>query len=251
MRRHVMIPDTQVKPGVPVKHIKAAGNWIKEHCKAGDRIIIIGDWWDMPSLNSYDKPGSYGWEDYDLDADIEAGNEAMTMLFKAVGRLNKSLDWHFTEGNHEYRMSRARADALSRRYGQQVFSYNRLNLERCKHHMFLRIKELDGVNYCHYFSDPNAHTDRPIGGTIQNRLRKLMGSFVMGHQQEHRFDQLMTVSGRFIHGLVSGRFYTHDEDYRGPQKNREWSGINVLNDVRKGEYDIMPLSQRYLEREYL
>lgn len=246
-----MIPDTQLKAGVPTKHIKAAGHWIKDHCKAGDRIIIIGDWWDMPSLSSYDRPGSYGWEDKDLDEDIEAGNEAMAMFFKAVGRNAKKLDWHLTLGNHEQRMERASKDAETRRYGSKVFSYDRLNLELCRLHDFLYIKRLDGVHYSHYFSDPNAHTDRPIGGTIQNRLRKLMASFVMGHQQEHRFDQLMTIQGKFIHGLVSGRFYAHDEDYRGPQKNREWSGINVLNDVRGGEYDIMPLSQRYLEREYL
>jgi len=248
--RHVMIPDTQIKKGVPVKHIVAAGNWIREHLKPGDKVIIIGDWWDFPSLSSYDRPGSQDWENKDLDEDIESGNNAMAMFFSAVGKLNKKLDWHFCEGNHEHRMTRAREAAETRIYGS-VFSYKRLNLERCKWHPFLNIKTLNGVHYSHYFTDPNAHTDRPIGGTIQNRLRKLMGSFVMGHQQEHRFDQLMTVNGKFIHGLVSGRFYAHDEDYRGPQKNREWSGVNVLNDVRNGEYDIMPLSQRYLEREYL
>ena len=248
--RHVMIPDTQIKKGVPVKHIVAAGNWIREHLKPGDKVIIIGDWWDFPSLSSYDKPGSHGWEGKNLDEDFAAGNEAMSLLFKTVGKLAKKLVWIYCEGNHEYRLTRATEAAETRIYGD-VFSYDRLNLELCKFNPFLKVVKVDGVNYSHYFTDPNAHTDRPIGGTIQNRLRKLMGSFVMGHQQEHRFDQLMTVNGKFIHGLVSGRFYAHDEDYRGPQKNREWSGVNVLNDVRNREYDIMPLSQRYLEREYL
>ena len=248
--RHVCIPDTQIHGDVPTKHIKAAGNWIREHLDPGDRVIIIGDWWDFPSLSSYDKPGSYGWEDRDLDRDFEAGNEAMAMLFKTVGRKAKNFQWDFTEGNHEQRLERVRNSPEARVYGKKAFSINRLNLEQCRYHKFLHIIRREGVHYSHYFSDPNGHSDRPIGGTIQNRLRKLMASFVMGHQQEHRFDQLMTIKGDFIHGLVSGRFYMHSEGYRGPQKNREWSGVNVLNDVKGGTYDIMPLSQKYLLREY-
>jgi hypothetical protein len=245
-----MIPDTQIHGDVPTNHIVAAGRWIREHCKPKDRIIIIGDWWDFPSLSSYDEPGSIGWEDKDLDADFEAGNQAMYKFFKAIGKKASGFQFDFIEGNHEHRLTRAASSADARRFGSKVFSKSRLNLERCKFHPFLRIIEREGISYSHYFSDPNGHSDRPIGGTIQNRLRKLMGSFVMGHQQEHRFDQLMTVKGKFIHGLVSGKFYQHDEGYRGPQKNKEWSGINVLNDVRNGEYDIMPLSQRYLLKEY-
>jgi hypothetical protein len=61
---------------------------------------------------------------------------------------------------------------------------------------------------------------------------------------------MQTGDDRWIHGLVSGKFYQHDEDYRGPQKNKEWSGINILNDVRRGDYDIMPLSQKYLLKNY-
>lgn len=246
-----MIPDTQLHADVPTNHIVAAGHWIREHLRPKDRVIIIGDWWDFPSLSSYDKPGSRGWEDKDLDSDFAAGNDAMAAFFKAVGKRSRDIRFDFVEGNHEQRLERARNDPDARRYGAKVFSRSRMNLEQCRFHPFLNIIKREGVHYSHYFSDPNGHSDRPIGGTIQNRLRKLMASFVMGHQQEHRFDQLMTIKGTFIHGLVSGKFYQHDEGYRGPQKNREWSGINVLNDVRNGEYDIMPLSQRYLLKEYL
>jgi hypothetical protein len=45
--RHLWIPDTQVREGVPVKHIEALGNYIEE--KRFEKIIVAGDWWDMPT----------------------------------------------------------------------------------------------------------------------------------------------------------------------------------------------------------
>ena len=53
--KHTMIPDTQIFPKSKTEHIVAAAKYIRRH--KPDRIIIIGDWWDMPSLSSYDTPG--------------------------------------------------------------------------------------------------------------------------------------------------------------------------------------------------
>lgn len=34
------------------------------------------------------------------------------------------------------------------------------------------------------------------------------------------------------------------------EDGNEWNGIVVLNEVRNGSYDIMPLSASYLARKY-
>ena len=52
MTKHLVIPDTQVKPEHSVKHLRWAGKYAAE--KKPDVIIHIGDHWDMPSLSSYD-----------------------------------------------------------------------------------------------------------------------------------------------------------------------------------------------------
>jgi hypothetical protein len=50
---------------------------------------------------------------------------------------------------------------------------------------------------------------------------------------------------------VAGRFYLDHEGYRPDDVQRtEWSGIVVLNGVRKGDYDLMPLRMDYLRRKY-
>jgi len=52
MTKHLVIPDTQVKPEHSVKHLRWAGQYAAD--KKPDVIIHIGDHWDMPSLSSYD-----------------------------------------------------------------------------------------------------------------------------------------------------------------------------------------------------
>ena len=41
MTSHIMIPDTQVKPGVKTDHLQWANNFIRE--KKPDKLIITGD----------------------------------------------------------------------------------------------------------------------------------------------------------------------------------------------------------------
>lgn len=53
MSRHLVIPDTQVKPNESIDHLLWAGKYAVD--MQPDTIICIGDWWDMGSLSSYDK----------------------------------------------------------------------------------------------------------------------------------------------------------------------------------------------------
>ena len=52
MSRHIIIHDTQCKPGVSLDHL----SWVGEHIahRKPDVIVHIGDHWDMPSLSTYD-----------------------------------------------------------------------------------------------------------------------------------------------------------------------------------------------------
>ena len=50
--RHLVIPDTQIKPDCPIDHMYWAGRYAC--AMKPDVIIHLGDHWDMPSLSSYD-----------------------------------------------------------------------------------------------------------------------------------------------------------------------------------------------------
>ena len=247
--QHFVIPDTQVRAGVNTDHLEAAGNYIAAHAEPKDRVIHLGDHWDMPSLQGYDKPGQAGWEERDFLEDIESGNEAMSRLLRPLKR--RKLKRIFCIGNHEERIERAANDPLMRRF-KKLLNYRTLNLDDWTVQPFLRPTAVDGILYAHYFISPASLYTNPIGGTIENKLRHIKCSFTMGHQQTYQNGTAYTGEGRRIRGLVCGRFYSHDEDYLGPQKNAQsWSGIIVKHEVKRGDYDLMEVSMDYLLRKWL
>lgn len=253
-RRHLVIPDCQVRPGVPTDHIDWIAQAIVDY--KPDVIVSIGDWWDMPSLSSHDGPGSMAKEGARYEEDVAVGNEAFERLVKPLrkeqARLlrNKKGAWNprciFTFGNHENRIRRAiNADP---RFAGTIGDHH-LNTQEFERHPFLKVVEVDGVHYAHYFQMEKS--DRPIGGSMDNRLNKICATFVCGHEQGHLVHRRPLPIGRTIHGIVAGSCYLHDENYRGVQRNNDWRGIVVLNDVRNnGDLEPMSLPLSYLCRRY-
>ncbi|HEV7680014.1 MAG TPA: hypothetical protein VGQ42_15735 [Candidatus Dormibacteraeota bacterium] len=253
---HVVIPDTQVKPGVPTEHLEWAGRYIVDKFKDRDdvRVIHLGDHWDMPSLSSYDK-GRKSMEGRRVKEDVAAGDAGFKLLNEPMEYLNSQRrargrkewwpDRHFLLGNHENRITRAvEADAQL----EGVLSLDMLDTRGWQVHPFLEVVELDGVLYSHYFYHPMTGT--PYGGTvIETRIKNIGASFTQGHQQT-LMHGLRFVRDRSQHGLVCGSFYQHDEDYKGPQGNAHWRGIIVCHQVDRGSYDLMTVSLDYLRRRY-
>lgn len=250
---HVVIPDTQVKPGVATDHLRWAGQYIVDEYAGRDnvKIVHLGDHADMPSLSIYDE-GKIGMEGRRYKADIEAANAGFDLLNEALIKYNKgrSKKWwperHILLGNHEDRINRA---VESEAKLECVISTDDLNYKAhgWKVHDYRVPVFLDGVGYCHYFYNPM--TGKPFGGLIDTRLKTIGHSFTMGHQQTLMYS-LRFVAGRSQHGLVAGAFYLHDEGYKGPQGNDHWRGIVVKHQVENGEYDPMFVSMDYLCRKY-
>jgi len=250
---HFIIPDTQVKPGVNTDHLTAAGNYIV--AKRPDRVIHLGDHWDMASLSSYDK-GTKRAEGVRYHEDITVGNNAMQKLLAPIRKLQERQrkngkkiyrpDMHFLMGNHEERIMRY-ANVHPELAGH--IGYQDFDLKGWKVHDFLEPVVLDGVSYAHYFYNPN--TGRPFGGMCSTRLKNIGFSFTMGHQQGKDQAERYLSNGEAHRALVVGSFYSHDEHYKGYQGNEHWRGCIYKHEVEDGNYDIMELSLKYLMENWL
>jgi hypothetical protein len=246
---HFIIPDTQVKPGVPLDHLAWIGQYIAE--RRPDRVIHLGDHWDFPSLSSYDK-GKKAMEGRRVQDDIDAGNYGMELLTEPIfaPRNRKyvrttDIELYLLRGNHEYRLNRAVNDDAQL---DGVLGEHLLESPGWTVIPFEEVLELDGVRYSHYFYNPN--TGRPYAGAnIETRLKTIGCSFTMGHQQGLKVGMMPTISG-MKRGLVAGTCYLHDEDYLGPQGNQEWRGVIVCHEVADGDYSLMEVSLDYLCRRY-
>lgn len=253
MSRHLVIPDTQVKPDSNLDHLMWAGKYAA--AMKPDVIVHIGDHYDMESLSSYDK-GKKSFEGRRYTRDIQWGNEGMSAFMEPIieeqARLSRMhrKRWSprlvFTTGNHEYRIDRAiENDAML----EGLISYDDFNLADYgwEVHPFLEVVTIDGVCYSHYFT--SGVMGRPVT-SARALLTKKHQSCVMGHVQDRDIAFAKRADGTSMTGIFAGIYYQHDEEYLNPQTNQSWRGIWVLNEVQDGQFDELPVSINYLRRKY-
>lgn len=250
MRKHLVIPDTQVKPGVATHHLEWIGNYCAE--KHPDVIVQIGDFADMKALSSWDK-GKKSAENARYAADIEAARDALGRLTRPIraemkrqrGRWKPRLV--LTLGNHEDRITRF-VEANPELEGK--LSIGDLGYEEHGFEVFPYLKPvvIDGVAYAHYF------TSGPMGRPVASAkalVKKYHQSCTMGHVQGTDFySNDYHADGRQIIGLFAGTCYLHDEPYLGPQQNSQRRQIVVKHEVNRGVYDPMFVSLNFLRRKY-
>ena len=252
--KHLVIPDCQVKDGVPLDHLDWIGQYIVD--KKPDVIVNIGDFADMPSLSSYDK-GTKSFEGRRYKKDVEVTIEAMDRLLKPMkehnerARRNKEKQYRprmvLTLGNHEQRITRAVEsdpkldgtisidDLRYKQSGWEVFD-------------FLKPVVIDGVVYCHYLV--SGVMGRPIT-TAAAMVTKVHQSAVVGHQQGRQIAfGKRGDGGPDFTCIIAGSCYLHDEDYMGHQGNNHWRGILMLHEVKDGHFDESMISLDFLRRKY-
>lgn len=176
-RTHLIIPDCQVKEGVPTEHLEWVGKYIA--LKRPDVIVCIGDFADMESLSLYDK-GKKIFEGRTYAGDIQAARRAMKLLvdqFRHIPGYNPRMI--LLIGNHEYRIIRAcEIDReLSGTFKMADLGYESFGWEV---YPFLDIVKVDGIEYSHYFT--SGVMGRPVSSAAV-LLRERQGSAIMGHVQ--------------------------------------------------------------------
>lgn len=245
-RVHLVIPDCQVRSGVPTDHLEQIGNYIVD--KKPDVIVQIGDFADMPSLNSYTK-GKREAEGQRLQKDLASVHRAMERLLSPIHEYNRTAtvkyqpEMHLTLGNHEYRLEREVEENAKL---EGMFCMDDLGYKDAgwKVHDFLKVLTVDGVEYAHYFTSGNM--GRPVTSAAA-LLRERQCSAIMGHVQHT--DMAFHKKTQNI-ALFCGICYTHDEKYLGPQGNNTRRQIVMLHEVEDGKFDPMFVSLRFLEKRY-
>jgi hypothetical protein len=252
MSKHLVIPDPQVRAGIPLDHLSWLGEYIV--AKQPDTVICLGDWADMPSLSVYDPKGSKRFENRRYKKDIEASHAGMWLLLDPMHKYNKSARKKYKPrmvmlgGNHdEGRIATAinKDPALL----DGVISLADLGYEEAgwEYVPFLQPINIDGIMYCHYF--PTGKMGLPCT-SARMLLSKMHMSCIAGHQQGRDIAYGARADGSTITAIIAGSFYQHDEEYMSPLSNKYWRGFYVLHEVNNGSFDEMAVSINYLKRKY-
>lgn len=251
--KHLVLPDVQAKPGHDFSYLNKIGQYIV--AKKPEKIICLGDFADMPSLSSYDV-GKKSFEGRRYVADVAAAHTAMRSLlsplweFNERAKKNKEKQYKpeliLTLGNHENRINRAVNDSPQL---EGVLSIRDLQYEEFGWtvHPFLDVVVVDGIAYSHYFT--TGLMGRPVT-TASACLAKKHMSCVQGHQQGLQIHSNFRADGKQMTSIIAGSCYEHNEDYMSFQGNNHWRGFLVLHDVNDGEFDVMPVSLKYINRKF-
>lgn len=248
-KRIAVIPDMQVKPGIDLSYAARIGMYMAH--KKPDIIVNGGDFADMPSLSTYDAPGSKGMEGQRYKEDILAVQTAMKMMMDPIIRERDKSGWNprlvLTLGNHEDRIDRAvkATPKLDGVIGLPDLHYEEYGWET---HKFKQPVIIEGMAFCHYF--PSGPLGRPITSAKALIAKKHMSCFAF-HQQGRDSAWGFRGDGRQIMAFIAGSCYEHDEDYMGPHENQiQWRGLYIINDMVDGAGEENAVSLKYLKRKY-
>lgn len=251
--KHMVIPDTQIRPTSPIDQMIWAAKYAIE--KKPDVIVHLGDHWDMESLCTYD----YGKKEHEgkrIVADLDAGFEALKVFTDMINaesarvKRNKQKQWNprlvFTLGNHENRINKA-VEMDAKLEGLLDISMLCLDELGWEVYDFLEPVVLDGIAYCHYFV--SGVMGRPVS-SARLMLNKKHMSCVMGHVQDRDIAFAKRADGKRLTGIFAGVFYEEEQPYLSVQTNESWAGIWMLNEINDGAFDEMPVSLSYLKEKY-
>lgn len=249
----LVIPDAQVKEGVPTEHLTWAGKAICEY--RPDVVVNIGDFADMPSLSTHDQKGSKYFEGLRYQKDVDVVKQAMKQMLAPLRELqlkqrkNKEKVYKprmvMLLGNHENRIDRA---INNNPMLEGLISTKDLEYEKdWEVHEFLHPVFINGVGFNHYW--PVGAMGRPAG-TANAIISKLHMSCVAGHQQGKQVAYGKRADGKPICAIIAGSYYLHDEGYMDQLSNKHWRGLVVLHEVNDGHFDEMFLSIEYLGKKY-
>jgi hypothetical protein len=256
-RKHLIIPDTQCKRGVPLEHLLWIGKYIAD--KQPDVVVHLGDHWDMPSLSSYDSAAKKAKHGTLVVTDIDAGNEGLELLHEGMQGYEPQ-EKYLLEGNHDGFAPQGRIGRYNADYPHheglitpEDFNDGLLGWKRIP---FLQSIDVDGIRYSHLhpFTLKGTVTlgaQRRGASSAAAQLKALMQSCTAGHKQGLETYMHHTPS-RTLRSVIAGSCYLHDEEYMEPG-NRHWRGILMKHDVspdNPNHYDLMEVSLDFLKRRF-
>jgi len=217
----LIIPDAHAHPEHDNARFDALGKWVAR--EKPDYVVCLGDWWDLPSINSH--ASARDKEGHRVRADLESGWDAMRRFvapwWESSYAPKRAV---FCMGNHEARIESlaslhpewegAVPDSAYMTRGLESFGW--------EVHGFKSIVDVCGYAVSHFL--PSGVMGRAVSGVNQARSLIMHGreSAIVGHSHVYGHHIDTSYLDRRLQGIVAG-CYVHPRMVEG--WNRQTAGL--------------------------
>lgn len=246
---HLIFTDAHVGPEDNYNRFHSLAKLILD--RKPDVVVNGGDFFDMPSLSSYDV-GKSTFEGKRLAKDLTTGWHAQDILMSTIKARKKRLPLFVAlEGNHEYRLTKAvstKHTLLEGIVDWRSFGWDRWGWN---YYPYLGetpdIVDIDGIQYSHFITTQGtsrAKSGLNLGHTL---VSTGMASVVVGHSHNLDISRRVGIDGKARWGVVAGCFLDTNAPsfkYAGTGVKDWWSGVVILHGVSDGtfeDYEIISL----------
>lgn len=243
---HLIFTDAHVAPGENLTRFDALARLIIN--RKPDVVINGGDFFDMPSLSSYDV-GKASFEGKRLIKDLKAGWAAQDLIMGPIRARKKRLPLFVSlEGNHEYRLTKAvstKHTLLEGIIDHRSFGWDKLGWTYVPYIGDTPdIIDIDGIRYSHFV--PTQGTSRAKAGLnlAYHLVSNCMSSIVVGHSHNLDVSRRVGIDGVARWGVVAGSYIDKTSPsfkYAGTGVKDWWSGVVILHGVTNGTFSDIEL----------
>ena len=257
MKEVLVLGDFHVTNNQNLSRFKVISRFIIEH--KPEYIVLMGDFMTFQCLSAWDMDKRARMEGQRYELEINAGNEALDIMFSDVDAYNKKQKKTrhrqynpkriYIKGNHEDRLDRyldfdptfkgwvgVEKDLKLKERGFEVIPYRKyyyLDDVGFTHVPFNKAKEISGVDI----------TRKASMVTVKSIVFAHTHGQNLCHVHKEGMPHLQDI-------YVCGCVFDEKEDYVDGRVTEYWRGITLLNIWKPGRFDIDAYSISRLRHEY-
>lgn len=256
----LVIGDCHTFLGDNLERFRCLGNYILD--RKPEFVVLIGDFVDLHSLNSFDKKGGKLLEGARVGDDIQSGVDALEAIYDPILTFNgkrktrKEKMWwpkiHYVKGNHEQRLYKwwendATLDGLCDievAYGDYITSWTDY-----RHYLYI-----NNLAFTHVPFNARKALESVYGAFAAARI--MASSVAYGHSHNLGLGSFRRqLDNKVIYALNVGCFFEEEYDeatmgYATGTIKKYWRGVIPISIEPNGEFDFSTLSLDSLKRKY-
>tara|TARA_R110002126_G_scaffold81454_6_gene200754 strand:+ start:171 stop:1043 length:873 start_codon:yes stop_codon:yes gene_type:complete len=233
-KKILVVPDCHVEVGQDLSRFKLLAEFANKH--RPDIIVQMGDFNSFVSVSFHAKLVEKA--NITLAAEIKAGKKALDILEDGLDYTPRKVA---VGGNHDNYVQRYLDTNPNMRdlIDDMTFGFKPRGWE---HTPFPGFTQVEGIVTTHFVQNKMGRAVAASSAVLLARklVQLTHESVMVGHSHQYGHAEETSITGRTMHGLVTGCFFENDHSYAGQNNVKLWRGVQLLQNAKNGDFRVEP-----------